>query len=959
MDLIVFPLRIGRSNRGFTLAAFALLPGIVCAQLTTGLVEGVLRAADGKPLPGASIVVTGEAELRTTTYTGPHGEFAVVLPYGRYRFSTIPEHGAIEVLVRALETTRLTLALDASETIHVQIAPSETPGAWIDNPGVRLYPEPFSLAGLLLSRDPPTVSQPLDFSGLADNRLALESQRGFSWTDTQFKLNGVDATDSYQPGRPNVFPDVQALQEVAVRSAFAQTTSTSYGTEAGLFVAEPQSSWHGAFSTADTDRALSSSNLPPPASRGLVRQSDQFRWFTRDHMEIGGPLTRYADLYASASGQWSSQTEPLSARADQRSRLLFATARARISASLKDQFDILYNAARIDLSDGGMPAAIEALSSNRLAPSFVLPGGFLGQPEADRFNLLQAGWTRLLSSRSGSGAIQFRYGYSTARLDTTTASAGDSRIELLGGAVAGAPPLANLAVRTRQSIAASWQPPAIRAARVRHRFSAGGEWKTSEPRNRFSAPSNRNLITAAGAPAFIIEFNTPLAAQRRAAASSHGSNCCPPSLCGCYLADSRSIIRSFSGYFADSAALNSYVSIDVGVLADFSRGGLPAGPARIEWNSLSPRAGFAVRVPRLPGLVVRGTYFRLFAPLAGRYLDFGNPNSLGGSVYQWTSSDANAPFQASQQGAVLARFGGPYSSIDPAIRRPYADEFDVSAEVSLPHRTAARFHLFRRDDKNRIALVDDGVPPQAFTPVSILDPGPDAIPGTFDDQHLIVYAQNSATLGQDRYLLTNPSGLRMLNTGLMAEVGGQWRQFALHLSFVAEKSYGPTNPGDAIYENDPGVVGALFLDPNTAIHASGRSFVDRAYVGKIQASYRLPAAFGGFELASVADYTDGLVFARQLLVTGLPQGPFLVATTVRGSPEGGNRAQYALNWNLRLARNFSFPFGNIAASADILNVVNAGQSLQENDLSSPSFNLRLPVAIQPPRMLRLAFRYQF
>ena len=97
----------------------------------------------------------------------------------------------------------------------------------------------------------------------------------------------------------------------------------------------------------------------------------------------------------------------------------------------------------------------------------------------------------------------------------------------------------------------------------------------------------------------------------------------------------------------------------------------------------------------------------------------------------------------------------------------------------------------------------------------------------------------------------------MLNTGLMAEVGAQWRQFALHLSFVAEKSYGPTNPGDATYENDPGVVGALFLDPNTTIHASGRSFVDRAYVGKIQASYRLPTAFGGFELASVADRSFG------------------------------------------------------------------------------------------------------
>jgi hypothetical protein len=249
------------------------------------------------------------------------------------------------------------------------------------------------------------------------------------------------------------------------------------------------------------------------------------------------------------------------------------------------------------------------------------------------------------------------------------------------------------------------------------------------------------------------------------------------------------------------------------------------------------------------------------------------------------------------------------------------------------------------------------VPSSAFTPVSILDPGPDGIPGTFDDQRLTVYAQNPASFGQDQYLLSNPAGLRTLQTGLTAELGTAWRGATLHASFTAEKSYGPTNPGDAIYENDPGVIGTLFLDPNTAINATGRSFMDRAYVGKIQASYRLP--WGGLEMSSVANYLDGLVFARDFLVMGLPQGPFLVATTVRGSPEGGNRAQYAINWNLRLSRRFILPFGSLRLIADVLNVTNAGQKLQEIDLSGGSFNLRPPAEIQAPRDVRLGFSYDF
>jgi hypothetical protein len=151
----------------------------------------------------------------------------------------------------------------------------------------------------------------------------------------------------------------------------------------------------------------------------------------------------------------------------------------------------------------------------------------------------------------------------------------------------------------------------------------------------------------------------------------------------------------------------------------------------------------------------------------------------------------------------------------------------------------------------------------------------------------------------------------------------------------------------------------LYSDPNTGINAANRSFMDRAYVGKLQAVYRLPSAWGGIEVAGIADYLDGLVFARQLLVTGLAQGPFLVPATVRGSPEGGNRAEYVLNWNLSILREFRLPFGRLAAAADILNVLNDGHKIQENDFSGPSFNLRLPVAVQEPRSTRFHLRYEF
>jgi hypothetical protein len=407
---------------GLLLATVVCVPGVLLAQLTTGSIEGTLRAADGRPIAGAPIFVAGGAGFRTVIHSNSNGEFMMTLPYGPYRLSGIlqpgPAPSGATVFVTPSQTTRFDLVIEASGSIRLAQPAAGTPGIWTDSTSGRLYPEAFSLPGLLLSREPSSVSEPLDLAGLSDNRLAVESQRGFSWTDTQYKLHGMDATDSYQPGRPAIVPDIQALQEVLVRSAFGQTASSSDGTEIGLFLAMPSGlpsrllSWHGAFSTATTGAALSSTNLPTQADRGLVQQADQFRWYTRDGIEIGGPLTRWADFYASGTGQWASQTEPLAAPGtDQRSRMLFGNARGRVRAGERDQFDALYSGSRINLTDGGIPVGLEALTGNRLAPSFVLPGGFPGDPETDHLDFLQVGWTHLRPEASRLGVLEVRYGY--------------------------------------------------------------------------------------------------------------------------------------------------------------------------------------------------------------------------------------------------------------------------------------------------------------------------------------------------------------------------------------------------------------------------------------------------------------------------------------------------------------------------------------------------------------------
>ena len=911
-----------------------------------------MRTSAGSAVPAAGVVIEGGG-LRLLKHTDGNGRFALALPYGQYRISLEGDRkSGAPVDIAPLGTVRVTVVVTPGAPVRIEIATAAEPGVWTGDFGARVYPEGFSLGSALFAREPGTVTEPLDFTGLADNRLGVISQRGFSWTDTAIQFNGLDAGDDYQPGSPQILPDGDAVAATVVRSAFGLTPSTAFGAEIGLFPAQAGDSWHAAISSAGTAGALASNNLPPAAGRGAITQSEQYDWFTRDHAELGGPLSRWADVFVSGSGLWAAQAAPLAAPGtNQNSRLLFGNALGHIRAGAHDRFDALYSGSRIDLAGWGEPAGMEALAARRLSPEFLLPDGVAGLNETDHLDFVQAGWTHVWAA-SAAGTLQIRYGDSFAHLDTAPAVVtpiNQSSIEMAGGAVTGEPPLTNLAVRARQQIAAAWEPGSVRRAGANHQFMAGGGWRTSSPQNRYRTPSDLNLIRADGLPAEVVEFDTPL--------------------------DSRERITSASVWATDHMNPVRRLTLDLGLMADFSRGGVPAQsspfgiytPARqvaaqsnlIAWNSVSPRAGLAWQVPHAHGLVMRGAFFRLYAPLAGRYLDYGNPNSLGGSVYQWNDLNGDGWFEPGEQGALLARFGGPYSSISPTLRRPYADEWNLGAEMPLPLSTLASIHLFRRDEKDRIAAIDTGVTPQDFTPVTILDPGPDGIPGTFDDQQLTVYAQNPATLGHDHYLLTNPPGLRTLNSGVNAQLRTAWRGITVSASFVAEKSYGPTNPGNAIFENDPGVVGALFSDPNAQINSTGRAFTDRAFTGKIEALYRLPTRWGGVQISTVADYTDGLAFARMLLVTGLPQGPFLVATTPRGSPGGGNRAEHVQNWNLRLSREWPLAFGRIAAAADLLNVTNADLAIQQADLTGLAFNSRLPIAIEPPRFVRFEVRYRF
>ena len=89
-------------------------------------------------------------------------------------------------------------------------------------------------------------------------------------------------------------------------------------------------------------------------------------------------------------------------------------------------------------------------------------------------------------------------------------------------------------------------------------------------------------------------------------------------------------------------------------------------------------------------------------------------------------------------------------------------------------------------------------------------------------------------------------------------------------------------------ENDPGVIGELFDNPNAQTYAYGHGFVDRGYVIEWWGQYTAPR---GYAVAAVARYQDGQPFSRLAIVPDLSQGP----EAINGYRLGRTRSTFTLH----------------------------------------------------------------
>jgi len=771
-------------------------------------------------------------------------------------------------------------------------------GLVFDRDFLRDLPSSRDVWSLVESVDPLCIVDRLDNGGLHAGEPGRVGCHGSSWTQAAFLLDGLDVTDPDRGGTPLFVPDLLALESVTVRRERLPASFAGAGASFELTTRRPARDWSGAIEAHGTDgRLQGASATPPPTAR-----------YGRAHRVaalLQGPLVREpVSFLLSAGDSGASRLEPRDPRPlASRNRSLLA----RMVVTPRDGEE-----ARIlaGVQDSTRPLAGRALYSNR------------DLSEAERLGHVQATWERHSDERR----FRLGAGYSRASLRPHVETAPDGVVErLLDGPGPELVPARN--VRRRWIADARWAATLGTLAAGPHALELGLSLSHASLVATSTATPGLVGETVDGLPARAWEYGYADTASRRQA-------------------------TELALDASDRISPTRRLELGAGVRFEATRASARGG-GRIGWLTLSPRLSARWRALDGIRLGVFAAYGRYRQRLALRALAFGDPAAAAGASYLWTDANGDGRIQPSERGALVARVGpgGSLAAIDPRLEPPRSDELLLGIEAEPAAGLTLRFTAIQRKERDLLESVNVGVPLASYRVSGIPDPYVDFV-GPADDRVLPLYDRDPASFGLDRYLLTNPAGHSLLHEGFEVSAEKALGRLRLLLGAAANRTDAKSGwRGFRAGENDQGLIGELFDDPNAGSYARGRVFFDRNYVVKLAGSYR---SSGDVHVGAAVRYQDGQPFARFVVAPDLRQGPDIVQAV----PEGRHRFSYTLTVDARVEKGFRVRSERLALVLEAFNLLDARNSVEEEVVTSPAFRDRLTRLVQPPRALRLGLRLE-
>jgi hypothetical protein len=912
--------------RASTVAIVILALASVVRPQEAALLWGRVQDSDGRHFPGVRVVMTVKDSGRPIeTVTDERGFFRLVgLPFGEYSvrfeadgFEAYEEKGLFSEPSSRL-FLRIILRRPQSGLSSADVRRPDRQDfhrTLLDQDQIQTFPSGHNVWNLVENQDLAAITDRIDVGGLHLGQAALFSPRASaSWTQTTYGLNGLDVTDPFWTGRPLFYPDLFTYRFTQLDNARLAARSLHPGAVYELFTKEAGDRFQGGLWAFYSDRDFAASNITPSLIKEGISETNIWNSLADIHFELSAPLVKQKlGLYVSLTSQ--------------------SIARDLADYGPEDSSSVLSGLACLDYS---LPRGrLKFLWTGQAVhhPSEGAGRGILPEVTRDTrqgADVLQLLWDRRLSDhhalRAGLGYVR-----GTIRSDFQDDAVGPCRVDILPDRYSAAAPSAGQENRQVLDSFLEGQLFLTNVLGGANLLDYGLGLRYASSSSSLRILDNTQLRFFNGLPLEVVIFNTPLEHKE----------------------------ASFEGrlYFQDTFIMGSFLSLTAGLQADFSRGWAVGADSRqaIAWLNLSPRLGFSLPLGRRSDSSLSFSAARYYFTLPLNYLLYGHPQAPGGLVYSWNDTNHDFNFDQGEAGSLIRREGPAFAALDPKLKRPYTDELTAALKIDLGAGWSLAFSGFLRETRNLVETLNTGVPFSSYTPLPFHEAGDDLIPGTYDDLDFVIYNQNPSTLGQDFFLLTNPESHKRISRfrGLdLTLVRRHSRTFNFFLSLQAIEAIGYASPGNSALENDDGVIGALYDNPNTLICAKGRLYFDRGYTGRVGFNWNLPA---GFRLAAVIKYYDGQPFARLIVVTGLNQGPFFIMA----HPRGVSRYEYNRTVDVRLEKTFKLGQASLSLMVDGFNIFNRSLALSENEWTGPDWPLRLPTEIQSPRLFRFGLAYEF
>jgi hypothetical protein len=791
----------------------------------------------------------------------------------------------------------------ASAQSHDPIADGDRPplGGTITVDALGTLPSGASIYALLDTAIPDVTSDRMETGGLTTGDAARVGAHGSTWTQTTFRVADMDITDPGTSGTPLLVPGVSEWDRVEVATGMMPAEVSAPGMSVGLVPrqASRRIGWLDAFGSPPGLNADGAADKPPPLTR--------LDTWAHGNLVAGAPIgDRHAAL---VSASWT------------RASFFERTNPTSLDASLASLFfNVMTRAPDRD--------RVRLVGWLQRARSPLEHHAAFGQPTAaDRRLALhgQAAWERAFTD----GGTLRAFGGVTLRGRSAEMSPApfivierlaDGPVQTLLDPGEGTDRLIEGGLR--------WSR-AVDGGRRHHELSAGADWTRSFSSQQ-AAFTGRVGELVNGIPARAWEWTDPAAESQ-------------------WHAD------TITAFASDTVAVNPRLTLNGSLRFESIRGYSTddAAGAVVSWNDVYPRAGLHVALTDFWHIGTFVQYSRYGHRLPLRDLAYGDATAPTGSIYRWRGGNLALP---ASLGPLIQRIGpgtggrADFTGIDPALTRPSMHEMVFGFE-SRPHPAAfVRMAAVARREATLIGVVDVGVPESTYARIQVPDTAIDRI-GSQDDQLLTFYNRAPSSFGADRYLLTNPSDnvATFVGVDFVGEVHA--RRLFLIAGGTAGRSEGLSgNRGFGPLENDPGVLGEVFVDPNARVYAQGRFFTERGYTIKTAISYQFDH---DLTAGLVGRYQDGQHFARLVVLDSLNQG----AEAVRAFRNGRTRFTFTMTVDGRVQKGFAVGGRRFALTFDAYNIFN--QALSVEELQVTGAGARKETAVQPPRALHVGLRIPF